>query len=121
MSNHNNEIHTPSGVAHGTLGSYIVGFILSIILTVIPYTLVVNHIVTGNNLIIAIVACAAIQLIVQLIYFLHLSFAPNQQWTLISFVFTFLILVILVVGSLWIMYHLNLNMVQHVPDLQHQA
>lgn len=121
MSHHNHEIDTPSGESHGTLSSYITGFILSVILTIIPYTFVVKHILTGNTLIIAVVLCAALQLIVQLIYFLHLDFSPKQQWNLISFTFTFLILVILVIGSLWIMYHLNVNMVQTPPDLQHQA
>ena len=104
------EIH---GAGHGTLASYIVGFILSILLTIIPYAIVVHHLLVGDMIVIAIVVLGVIQLLVQLIFFLHLSSHPSQRWNVITFAFITLILVILVSGSLWIMWNLNYNMMEH--------
>ena len=110
MSNQH-EIH---GAGHGTQTSYIIGFILSILLTIVPYALVVNHLLVGDALVISVVVLGIIQLLVQLIFFLHLSSHPSQRWNLITFSFTLLIVVILVIGSLWIMYNMNYNMMEHI-------
>ncbi len=107
---HQAEIH---GAGHGTLKTYIVGFILSILLTVVPYVIVVHHLLVSDALVIAIVVLGIIQLLVQLIFFLHLSAHPSQRWNVITFTFTLLILVILVSGSLWIMWNMNYNMMDH--------
>lgn len=95
---------------HGTLKSYIIGFILSIALTVIPYLIVVNHAFDIDVIAISVVAIGIIQLLVQLIFFLHLNTSKDGQDNLLSFVFTFLIIAIIVSGSLWIMYNMNVNM-----------
>mgnify|MGYP000031063389 CR=1 FL=1 len=98
---------------HGTLKSYIVGFILSILLTIIPYEIVVSHVLSIEVVVISVVLLGVLQLLVQLIFFLHLSTAPAQRWNLMTFAFTVLILVILVAGSLWIMWNMNYNMMVH--------
>ncbi len=98
---------------HGSLKSYIIGFILSILLTIIPYVLVVNHVLASESTFIAIVVLAVLQLLVQLIFFLHLSTAPAYRNTLLSFIFTVIVLFILVAGTLWIMYNMNVNMMDH--------
>jgi cytochrome o ubiquinol oxidase operon protein cyoD len=100
--------------SHGSLVSYIIGFILSIALTLIPYYLVVNHVLTTQEAYIAIAVLAVLQLLVQLIFFLHLSLAPEGRNTLLSFVFTVIVLFILVAGTLWIMYNMNVNMMEHM-------
>ena len=107
----NANIVTEAG--HGTLKSYLIGFILSIVLTIVPYHIVVNHVFTGDTLVVAVVLLAFLQLLVQLIFFLHLSAAPTQRWNLMTFIFAVLIVAILVVGSLWIMWNLNYNMMDH--------
>ncbi len=104
------------GAGHGTLKSYIIGFILSIALTVIPYMIVVHHMLVEDAIIIAIIGLGVIQLLVQLIFFLHLGLAPDQRSNLLTFCFTTLVLVILVVGSLWIMYNMNYNMMEHTDS-----
>ena len=95
---------------HGTLKSYIVGFILSILLTVVPYFIVVNHLFTNGIIIAAVVILAVLQLLVQLIFFLHLNTESKPRWNLTAFVFSTLIVAILVAGTMWIMYHLDYNM-----------
>jgi len=97
---------------HGLHVTYIIGFILSIILTVIPYYLVVNHILASEMSYIVISVFAILQLLVQLVFFLHLGGESKPHWNLIAFVFTLFIIGILVTGSLWIMYNLNYNMVE---------
>ena len=107
------QAHNPSHGNHGTLKSYIIGFILSLILTIVPYMIVVNHVLTVNTIIIAIVILGIVQLLVQLKFFLHLSTARDERDTLLSFVFIFIVVGILVVGSLWIMWSMNYNMMPH--------
>lgn len=95
---------------HGSLKSYVIGFFWSIILTLIAYTLVVEQIFTDWTLVFAIVALSIVQVIVQLLYFLHLGDEPKPYWNLIVFLFMTLVVVILIGGSLWIMYNLNYRM-----------
>lgn len=112
MSNqHHIDIET--GAGHGTMKSYVIGFILSILLTIIPYMIVVNHMLVGVALVASIVILGVFQLLVQLVFFLHLSTKSEQRWNLLTFVFTLVILLILVVGSLWIMWNLNYHMMEH--------
>lgn len=93
---------------------YITGFVLAVLLTFSAYEFVVNHYVTGIGLLAIIVTLAVAQLIVQLIFFLHLGRGKEARWNLVAFLFMLIILVILVAGSLWIMYNLNYNMMS--PD-----
>lgn len=96
--------------AHGTLRSYSIGFGLSIILTLIPYYLIVNNSFSTKALFAVIMAFAVIQLLVQLLFFLHLGQEPKPRWNLIVFLFMLIVLVILVFGTLWIMNNLDYNM-----------
>jgi len=92
------------------LVSYLVGFVSSIVLTLVAYILVVNHILSGTALVVAIVALALVQLFVQLFFFLHLGQESSPRWKLITLLFAILVIFIVVGGSLWIMTHLNYNM-----------
>lgn len=89
---------------------YIVGFGLAVLLTLVAYELTVNHRLSGGLLIGLIMGLAAVQLVVQLVFFLHLGREKGSRWNVASFLFMLLILLIVVVGSLWIMYSLNYNM-----------
>jgi cytochrome o ubiquinol oxidase operon protein cyoD len=93
-----------------TFKTYLIGFITSIILTLAAYFAVVNHLLNGTALIAAIVVLALVQFIVQLIFFLHFGRGEDGSWNLVIFFSTVGIILILVVGSIWIMNHLNYNM-----------
>ncbi|MCL1125258.1 cytochrome o ubiquinol oxidase subunit IV [Shewanella surugensis] len=101
---------TSSGADHGTYASYIIGFVLSILLTIIPYYIVVYLDISTGFKTLSIVILAVAQLLVQLIFFLHLNTRSEKGWNFLSFVFTMLVVLILIGGSLWIMYHLRANM-----------
>ena len=89
------------------LQTYVVGFILSLLLTLTAYIAVNDHMLNRRNLILFIVGLALVQLWVQLLFFLHLGSRPAQRWNLMVFLFAGLVVLILVFGSLWIMYNLN--------------
>jgi cytochrome o ubiquinol oxidase operon protein cyoD len=95
--------------------SYVIGFFLSVILTAIPYYLVVERVFDAATLFITIALLGVVQLIVQVIFFLHLHKKSKPHWNMIVFSFTLLIVAFLVIGSLWIMYHLNVNMMGVSP------
>lgn len=97
--------------AHGSLQSYGIGFGLSVILTAIPFWLVMSG-ALGNNqwTAIAITAFAAIQIVVHMIFFLHMNTRVEGGWSMMALMFTIIIVVIALSGSLWVMYHLNANM-----------
>jgi len=100
--------------------SYIIGFLLSVGLTLIAYGLVVNHVWGVTALIATIVILAIAQLAVQLIFFLHIGNEKGARWKLVTFIFAAIVVLILVVGSLWIMDNLNYNMMHFTPAQQDQ-
>lgn len=97
---------------------YGIGFILSLILTFSSYTLVSLWGLDGVAIMVSIGVLAFTQMVVQLIFFLHLSDEKKPRWQTISFIFMALILAIVVVGTIWIMYHLNYNMMEMTPAEQ---
>ena len=105
---HNDAHHDTAG--HGTVKSYLIGFVLSVILTAIPFGLTMAHILPAATLIPVVVGIGVVQILVHLYFFLHMNTSSSQMWNNAAFVFTVLIVGILIVGSLWVMYHLNTNM-----------
>lgn len=110
------EYYEHASIHHGSdkkiFKSYIIGFVLSILLTIAAFVLIEKRLLTTDSqLYIAVAALAVIQLIVQVICFLRLNAkSVDGRWDLIAFIFTILVIGILVSGSLWIMYNLNYNM-----------
>lgn len=109
MSHHNHEtsLDIEFGNDHGSVKSYIHGFLLSLLLTIIPFVIVYQNWFSKNTSYILIGVFALAQLCVQLVYFLHLSYKSTAKWNLNVFLFTFLVVLILVMGSIWIMVNLN--------------
>ena len=99
-----------SAAPHSSLSAYIVGFGLSILLTVSAFITVTDHLLHGWHLIAVIIALAIAQVCIQLIFFLHLGRERKPRWKMMVFLFMLLVLGILVFGSLWIMQNLNYNM-----------
>ena len=92
---------------HGTLKSYVIGFVVSVALTILSFYLVISETMTGHNLIYTIMGLALVQAIVQLHFFLHVGQEDKPRWETLVFYFMVLVLLIVAVGSLWIMYDLN--------------
>ena len=102
--------HKTAKSAHGSTGSYIVGFILSLIFTIIPYYLVVNKVLTGNVLLAAILGFGVIQMFIQIFFFLHLGRGPKPLYNIVFFFGTASLIVVVIGASIFIMSNLYHNM-----------
>ncbi|MBC9247374.1 cytochrome o ubiquinol oxidase subunit IV [Paracoccus sp. 11-3] len=125
MSAHTHDTHHhddhghDGGHDHGTYKSYFTGFVLSVILTAIPFALVMaggleSRVIT----MLLVVGFAAVQIVVHMVYFLHMNTRSDEGWTFMSLIFTIIILVVVLAGSIWVMYHMNTNM---MPTMDHEA
>jgi cytochrome o ubiquinol oxidase subunit IV len=99
-----------AGEAHGSGRGYIIGFVLSIILTAIPFGMVMQGSLPRGAILIGIWAAAVVQIFVHLHYFLHLDRSSAQRWNLMSLLFSLLVMGIFIGGSLWIMLDLSSRM-----------
>lgn len=108
--------HKPHRQPHGTTAAYIKGFVFSVVLTVIPFWLVMGN-VLGDTLKtdIVIMAFAAVQIVVHMIYFLHMNTRSEGGWTFTALVFTLTLVIVTLVGSIWVMYHMDQNMMPMTP------
>ena len=104
---------------HATVKGYLTGFILSVILTAIPFWLVMGNVFENSSTTaFVILAFAAVQMVVHMIYFLHMNARSEHGWSMLALIFTVVIVVITLSGSLWVMYHMNHNM---MPGLMHET
>ena len=104
--------------AHGTMRDYVTGFVLSVILTAIPFWLVMARPLANDVTAMLVMAFAAVQIVVHMIYFLHMNGKSEGGWTLTALVFTIIVVVIMLSGSLWVMHHLNTNMMPAIHDIR---
>jgi cytochrome o ubiquinol oxidase subunit IV len=110
--------HEDEGI-HVSLKDYAVGFLLSVILTAIPFLLVMGKVFEkSSTTALVILGFAAVQIVVHMIYFLHLNTRSENGWSMLSLIFTAVLVVILLSGSIWVMYHLNTNM---MPGMNHMG
>lgn len=102
--------------ARAAYRNYIAGFLLSIVLTLAVYIPVARHVhshhtIYSDGLLLALMFClAVVQLVVQLVFFLHLGRESKPRWNLMVFGLMLIVLLIVVGGSLWIMDNLNYHM-----------
>lgn len=96
---------------HGTRRSYLIGFALSVLLTAVPFWLVMGG-ALGDKQATALVVMgfALVQVIVHMIYFLHMNTRSEGGWNMMALIFTIVLVAIGLIGSLWVMHHMNLNM-----------
>jgi cytochrome o ubiquinol oxidase subunit IV len=99
-----------SGASHGSLRSYMTGFVLAIVLTLIPFALVMFAKMPHEYILYGIFAAAVVQILVHLHYFLHLDRSSEQSWNVAAIVLTALAIVVVVGGSLWVMIELHYYM-----------
>jgi cytochrome o ubiquinol oxidase operon protein cyoD len=96
--------------AHGSMKGYLIGFGLSVVLTAIPFWLVMSGVFPAQTTGGIIMAFAVAQIVVHMIFFLHMNAKSEGGWTILALIFTLILVVIALTGSLWVMYHLNTNM-----------
>jgi cytochrome o ubiquinol oxidase subunit IV len=99
-----------SGESHGSASSYLVGFVLSVVLTAAAFGLVIASALPVGATMVGIAALALVQILVHLYFFLHLNASSEQRWNVMAFAFTVVIVAIVIGGTLWVMYNANMNM-----------
>lgn len=118
MSAHHDSHGHHDHADHGSVKTYMTGFILSVILTAIPFWLVMGKVVKDSTTTgYILLTFAAVQIVVHMIYFLHMNSKSEGGWNMLSLIFTTILVVIMLAGSLWVMHHLNHNM---MPTMDHR-
>jgi cytochrome o ubiquinol oxidase operon protein cyoD len=101
---------------HVSYKGYATGFILSVILTAIPFWLVMGKVLPSPKVTaFVILGFAAVQMVVHMVYFLHMNAKVEGGWSMLALLFTGALIVIMMAGSVWVMYHMNTNMMP-TPD-----
>ena len=112
---HHEHAHDGVDQIHVTLKGYMTGFVAAAFLTILPFWLVMSGAFSKTGPADAfILLLAAVQIVVHMVYFLHLNAKSEGDWNMLALVFTIVLVVITLSGSIWIMYHLNQNMMPSV-------
>ena len=99
------------GASHSTLKGYMTGFFLAVVLTAIPFWLVMGKVFDKQSTtVLVILAFGVVQIFVHMIYFLHMNTKVEGGWSMTALAFTLILVVITLTGSIWVMFHLNHNM-----------
>jgi cytochrome o ubiquinol oxidase operon protein cyoD len=117
---HHDHSSHDDGAPHSTVKGYVIGFVLSVILTAIPFWLVMEKVITGSSATaFVILAFAVVQIFVHMIFFLHMNTKSEGGWNMLALIFTLVLLVIVLAGSMWVMFHLNANMMPVHSGMNH--
>lgn len=106
---------------HGSFGGYMTGFILSVILTAIPFALVMTGALDKNLTLALILGMGLVQIVVHMVYFLHMNMKVEDGWSMLALIFTTVFVVITLAGSMWVLYHMNANMMPMSPIVSSPA
>jgi cytochrome o ubiquinol oxidase operon protein cyoD len=119
---HGDDGHDEQHGLHATFGGYAIGFVLSVVLTAIPFWIVMTRAIESRGFtIFAILAFAAVQIVVQMVYFLHMTPKAEGGWSMMALAFTIILVVITLSGSLWVMFHLKSNMMPVTAEQMRKA
>ena len=125
-AHHHDDHHQDAG-PHSTLSGYLVGFVLSVILTAIPFWLVMGKVIADKGTMALVLGAFAVaQILVHMVCFLHMNGKIEGGWTLLSTLFTVVFVAVGIAGTLWVMFHMNANMMPthapgHMPAVEQRA
>jgi len=112
--------HGDAGI-HGSRKDYTLGFVFAAVLTAIPFWLVMSHALPPGPTAVAVMGLAIVQVVVHMIYFLHMNSRSEGGWNMLALLFTALLVGIVLSGSLWVMHHLDTNMMPMSAEDMRQA
>jgi cytochrome o ubiquinol oxidase subunit IV len=96
--------------SHGSFGGYLAGFILAVVLTAASFWVVLHGGFPRETALMGLAVLAAVQIVVHLVFFLHMNTSSGQRWNLTAFGFTVMTVVIVIGGTLWVMHNVAMNM-----------
>ena len=117
-TDHHGGAHHGDVGPHSTFSGYMTGFLLSVVLTAIPFWLVMADVITERRTAVLVLgAFAVVQILVHMVCFLHMNGKVEGGWTLLSTIFTVVFVAIAITGTLWVMFHMNANMMPEHPQV----
>ncbi len=93
-----------------TLRTYLTGLALALTLTVVPFGLVFFRLLPAGPSVVLIAAAAVVQVLVHFRYFLHIDLRRTHPDWLVTLAFAAVLLFIMIGGTLWVMFDLNMRM-----------
>ena len=110
------DAHDEASSRHGSFRDYLIGFALAAVLTAIPFWIVIYDVFRNPKVgAVVILIFAFVQIVVHMVYFLHMNTKSEGGWTVLALIFTSVLVVITLSGSLWVMEHLDSNMMPMAP------
>jgi cytochrome o ubiquinol oxidase operon protein cyoD len=111
--------HHDDEAPHGSLREYLTGFFLSVLLTAVPFWLVMGNVLPSKIATVAIILTfAVVQMLVHMVYFLHLNTRSEGGWNMLAIIFTLVLVVITIAGSLWVMFNMNEKMMPAAHEMR---
>jgi len=98
------------------VGGYVLGFALAIALTIASFWVDRTSFIYGPALAVALLVLAVAQMGVHLVFFLHITTDPDNTNNVLALAFGVLIVCLVVFGSIWVMIHMNQNMMPMPMD-----
>jgi cytochrome o ubiquinol oxidase operon protein cyoD len=112
--------HAPGDEPEESAGHWVLnsnlGLGFSVILTVAAFVLAQTHLIYGPSIPVALIVLAIAQMGVHLVFFLHVTTGPDNTNNVLALAFGVLVVFLIVAGSIWIMTHLNGNMMPIPAD-----
>jgi len=99
---------------------YVIGFVLASVLTAASFYVLTTSLIWGPGIPVALIVLGIAQMGVHLVFFLHITTAPDNTNNVLALAFGVLIVALVIAGSLWIMDHLNQNMMPMHQMMQMQ-
>lgn len=111
----------PEATLRAELRRYVIGLVFAAALTALAFLSVGTHLIYGPGIVMAVVVFGLAQVGIHLVFFLHLTTSPDNTNNALALAFGFLIVCLIVFGSLWIMYNLNNNMIPPAEQMLMQG
>jgi cytochrome o ubiquinol oxidase operon protein cyoD len=105
----------------GSMLSYTVGFLFALLLTGASFLVSQSQVLWEPGVPVGLAVLAIAQMGVHLVFFFHLSSGPDNTNNVLALAFGVLIVALVVSGSLWIMWHLNMNMMPSSAIMEMQG
>lgn len=103
------ELHPPT--LRSELRGYLIGLALAVVLTAASFWSLDEHVIYGPGIVMALIVFGIAQVGVHLVYFLHLTTSPDNTNNALALAFGVLIVSLVFFGSIWVMFHMNQNMI----------
>jgi cytochrome o ubiquinol oxidase subunit IV len=120
MTEHPEKLNVAPGTPHESMASetsfYVIGLGLALLLTGVSFWVASTSSLWGPGVAVGLVVLAIAQMGVHLVFFLHITTGPDNTNNVLALAFGVLIVFLVMIGTIWIMTHMDANMMPS-PEL----